>query len=72
MPDNHRLCPVAVRLPAEMLAAIDDLAACLRLPGDLAIPADPCYRRGRSAAIRLLLSVGLRSLSSRSRKAPKT
>jgi len=71
MPQNHRLTPIAVRIPADMLAAIDDVAACLRLPGDLTIPADPCYRRGRSAAIRLLLTVGLRSLSGRSRKAPK-
>lgn len=62
MPKNSQNVSVSVRLPAELVARVDACVVNLRLSKNPDISPENIYSGGRSAIVRLLLTIGLETL----------
>ena len=62
MPKNSQNVSVSVRLPTELVARVDACVKNLRLSKNPDISPENIYSGGRSAIVRLLLTIGLETL----------
>lgn len=71
MEKNSPNVSVSVRLPAELVARVDACVVNLRLSKNPDLSPENIYSGGRSAIIRLLLTVGLEQLGNGHRLHPR-
>lgn len=71
MSKNHAAVSVSVRLPAELVDRVDACVVNLRLSKNPDVSPENIYSGGRSAIIRLLLTLGLERLENGHSRNPR-